>query len=286
MNTPPTPVSSTSFNVYFRLDRIINEYTSMTTDPHVVTILRELPADDRAFQQAISHDHRRLQGRSPDLEDHEINIFEAAFLTLMKDVATHSGALAIYVEEILGIRPVPDNQKLQALQNAVHVRTLFLNSVNSSRGHSSTPYQDYFLRSSIPSAQEASIGLQIFNSIHHPRAQITGRKENRPHQTHGLLGFDGSTDAALEGAMDDPRLTELLAVYREAKSHFRETEQNTEAYLTMARILCGKAKECIQHMQKVKPGDARLVELRDTLQRTSGGGNCEAQGIKRPRDYD
>ena len=127
MNTPPTPVSSTSFNVYFRLDRIINEYASMTAIPHAVTTLRESPANDRAFQQAISHDYRRLQGRSPDLEDHEINIFEAAFLTLMKDAATHSGALAIYVEEILGIRPVPDNQKLQALQNAVHVRTLFLN---------------------------------------------------------------------------------------------------------------------------------------------------------------
>ncbi|KAL8856707.1 MAG: hypothetical protein Q9178_006664 [Gyalolechia marmorata] len=286
MNTPPTPVSSTSFNVYFRLDRIINEYTSMTTIPHVVRTLRELPADDRAFQQAISHDYRRLQGRSPDLEDHEINIFEAAFLTLMKDAATHSGALGIYVEEILGMRPVPDNQKLQALQNALHVRTLFLNlAVNSSGGHSSPPYHDYIPRSSTPSAQEASIGLRIFNSIHHPRTQITGRKENRPHQTQGLLGFDGSTDAVLEGAMDDPKLTELLAVYREAKSHFRETEHNTEAYSTMGRILCGKATECIQHMQKVKPGDARLVELQDTLQRTCGG-SCVAQGIKRRRDYD
>ncbi len=86
--------------------------------------------------------------------------------------------------------------------------------------------------------------------------------------------------------MDDPKMTEMLAVYREAKSHFKETEQNTEAHFTMARILCGKAKECIQHMQKVKPGDARLVELRDTLQRTSGGGSCETQGTKRSRDYD
>lgn len=86
--------------------------------------------------------------------------------------------------------------------------------------------------------------------------------------------------------MDDPKLTELLAVYREAKSHLKATEQKTEAYFTLAKILCSKAKDCIQYMMKVKAGDARLVELRNTLERVSGGGIWEAQGTKRRREYD
>ncbi|KAI4255550.1 MAG: hypothetical protein L6R42_006677 [Xanthoria sp. 1 TBL-2021] len=263
MKTPPTPVSPASFNIYFRLDRIIDEYSSMTTIPPMIAVLRASPADDRVFQQVVSNDYGRLQERSPNLEDHEINVFEAAFLTLMRDAATHPGALAIYVEEILGTKMVPENEKLQALKNAIQVRTLFLNP------------------------QEANIGQHIFSSIHHPGPQATVRKDDLPHQQKFRLHtYGGSTDATSAGAMDDPRLTELLAVYREAKSHFKGTEQNTEAHFTLARILCTKATECIQYMTKMKAGDARLVELRDTLERVSGGGTWEAQGTKRRREYD
>lgn len=127
MKTPPTPVSPASFNIYFRLDRIIDEYSSMTTIPPMIAVLRASPADDGVFQQVVSNDYRRLQERSANLEDHEINVFEAAFLTLMRDAATQAGALAIYVEEILGTKMVPENEKLQALKNAIQVRSLFLN---------------------------------------------------------------------------------------------------------------------------------------------------------------
>ncbi|KAL8848460.1 MAG: hypothetical protein Q9221_006511 [Calogaya cf. arnoldii] len=297
MKTPPTPVSPASFNIYFRLDRIIDEYSSMTTIPPMITYLRASSADDQAFQQVMSNDYQRLQQRSPDLEDHEINVFEAAFMTLMRNAATHPGALAIYVEEILGTKmlPDPDNEKLHTMKNAIHVRTLFLNlAVNSSPRHQPHPLPGNF----VPSAQEANIGLQIFNSIHHSSPRPTARTSSLPqHQKLRLHAPDGSTEATSTGStsngtistgtMDDPRLTELLAVYREAKGHFRGMEHNTEAYFTLARILCTKATDCIQYMMKVKPGDARLEELRDTLARVSGnGGTCEGPGTKRRREHD
>ena len=128
MKTPPTPVSPASLNIYFRLDRIIDEYSSMSTIPPVIASLRASPTDDHAFQQALSNDYQRLQRRSPDLEDHEINVFEAAFLILMRDHRFHPGALAIYVDEILSTKTASDSQKYQALKNAIHVRTLLLNS--------------------------------------------------------------------------------------------------------------------------------------------------------------
>ncbi|KAL8782453.1 MAG: hypothetical protein Q9213_005383 [Squamulea squamosa] len=284
MKTPPTPVSPASFNIYFRLDRIVDEYSSVTTTPPMITILRSSSADDRVLQQVMSHDYHLLQTRSPDLEDHEINVFEAAFLTLMKNAATHPGALAIYVEEILGMKIIPNNQKLHELRNAIHVRTLLLNLAISDRGQPSTSYNYSLPRNLVPSTQEADIGLQIFHSIQHPGAQCIVRNGRLLHQEQRSHGFDGNLDAPLTGAMDDPKLTELLSVYREAKIHFKETKPNTEAYFTMARIVCGKAKDCIQYMVKVKPGDARLEELHETFGRTSGGGGSEAQGMKRPRD--
>ncbi|KAL8774492.1 MAG: hypothetical protein Q9209_000865 [Squamulea sp. 1 TL-2023] len=286
MKTPPTPVSPASFNIYFRLDRIIDEYGSTTTIPPMITILRSSPADDRVLQQVMSHDYQLLQARSPDLEDHEINVFEAAFLTLMKNATTHPGALAIYVEEILGMKAIPDNQKLHELRNTIHVRTLFLNSVNSGRGQSPTSYNYPFPQFLVPSGQEANIGLQIFHSIQHPGAQSTVRNGSLLHREQRSHGIDGNLDVPSAGAMDDPRLTELLSIYREAKIHFKETKQNTEANFTMARIVCGKARDCIQYMVKVKPGLPRLEELYDTLERTSGGGVSEAQGMKRQRECD
>ncbi|KAL8650727.1 MAG: hypothetical protein Q9226_005021 [Calogaya cf. arnoldii] len=284
MKAPPTPVSPASFNIYFRLDRIIDEYSSMTTIPPMIIQLRASPADDQAFQQVMSNDYQRLQQRSPDLEEHEINVFEAAFMRLMRNAATHPGALAIYVAEILGIKMLPDtdNEKLHTMKNAIHVRTLFLNmAVTSSPRHHPLP------GNFVPSAQEANIGLQIFNSIHHPSPRPTARTSSLPqNQKSRLHAPDGSTEAT-STTMDDPRLTELLAVYREAKGHFRGTEHNTEAYFTLARILCTKATDCIQYMMKVKPGDARLEELRDMLARVSGsGGTCEGPGMKRRREYD
>lgn len=127
MKTPPTPVSPASSNIYFRLDRIIDEYSSMSKVSPIIATLRASPADDRMFQQALSNDYQRLQERSPNLEDHEINVFEAAFLILMRDHRYHPGALTIYVEEILGLSTKIASDGLK-LRNAIHVRTLFLNS--------------------------------------------------------------------------------------------------------------------------------------------------------------
>ncbi|KAL8666514.1 MAG: hypothetical protein Q9168_007460, partial [Polycauliona sp. 1 TL-2023] len=281
MKSPPTPVSAASYNIYFRLDRIIDEYSSMKTMPRILTTLRASPADDRVFQQILDHDYQRLQERSPDLEDHELNVFEAAFLTLMRDTRTHPGAMAIYVEEILGVKLEggAGYQNHHALKNATHTRTLFLDPVNSCPKELSLS-RNPLPRNFVPSAHEAAIGQQIFDSIRHPDPHP---KPVSHHQNPKMYAFDRST--ATTGTMDDPRLTELLAVYREAKGHLRQTQPNTETYFTLARILCNKASDCIQYMVKVKASDARLVELRSTLERVSGGVGWEGQGTKRRRDY-
>lgn len=99
----------------------------MTTIHPAITKLRMSPASDLSFQQVMSNDYKLLLTRSSDLEDHEVNIYEAAFLTLMKNAETHPGALALYVEEILGLKVAPERQKFEVLKDAVHVRTLFLN---------------------------------------------------------------------------------------------------------------------------------------------------------------
>ncbi|KAL8815989.1 MAG: hypothetical protein Q9223_004935 [Gallowayella weberi] len=231
----------------------------------------------------MSNDYKLLLGRSPDLEDHEINVFEAAFLTLMKRSETHPGALAIYVEEILGLKVCSEEQNFEVLSNAVHVRTLFLNlAVNGNCIRSSTNYHNPRPYNLISPAQQASIGLQIFNSIKHPSASSNVDIGSPPPKVHRKHGMDGSIDTTAVGAMDDPKLTELLALYREARDHFKATDQDTKLYLTMAKVLRDKAKECMEYMAKINTGDERLAELRDTYERMSM--ECqEAQGVKRRR---
>ncbi|KAL8687781.1 MAG: hypothetical protein Q9224_005052 [Gallowayella concinna] len=287
MKTPPIPISPASFNVYFRLDRLIDEYGSITTIHPAITELRSSLGNDRILQQALSNDYKILLGRSPDLEDHEINVFEAAFLTLMKRNETHPGALAIYVEEILGLKVGSEKQTFEVLSNAVHVRTLFLKlAVNSNPIRSSTTCHNPPPHNLIPSAQQASIGLQVFNSIMHPSAtskvEIDSLDSLRPkvERTHGL---DGSIDTASVGAMDDPKLTELLAVYREAKDHFEATDQNSKTYRALANVVRDKAKACMQYIEKLNMDDKRLVELHDTYERMSTMESKEVQGLKRRR---
>ncbi|KAL8800664.1 MAG: hypothetical protein Q9182_005034 [Xanthomendoza sp. 2 TL-2023] len=284
MNTPPNPVSPASFNIYFRLDRLIDEYGSMTTIHPAITQFRMSPGNDGLLQQALSNDYKLLLGRSPDLEDHEINVFEAAFLTLMKRSVTHPGALAIYVEEILGLKVCSETQKFEVLKNAIHVRTLFLNLVvNGNCIRSPTDNHNPRPSNLISSAQQASIGLQIFNSIKHPSAPSNVEIDSRPPKIHRMHGLDRSIDTAAVGTMDDPKLTELLALYRETRDHFEETDQDTKLYLALAKVLRDKAKECMQYMAKINVGDMRLAELRDTYERMSIMECQEGQRVKRRR---
>lgn len=110
-----------------RFTQLVKDYGSIKAIDPAVVALRRSQANDLMLQQAMSNDYKLFSNRSSNLEDFEINIFEAVFLKLMEDMNTHPGAIQIYVEEILGLKAVAQPLRPRALTNAVRVRTMFMN---------------------------------------------------------------------------------------------------------------------------------------------------------------
>ncbi|KAL8716492.1 MAG: hypothetical protein Q9225_006183 [Loekoesia sp. 1 TL-2023] len=282
-----------------RFAQLIEDYGSIKAiDPAVVT-LRRSQANDLMFQQAMSNDYKLFSNRSSNLEDFEINIFEAAFLKLMEDMNTHAGAIQIYVEEILGLKTLAQPLRLRALTNAVRVRTMFLN-LATTKGHiqPSPTLNNPQCQYPIAFTQNES-GKQILDNIasrprnlpvQYPSGELRpkyghllsssiqpkttinySRRQIYPlaQTSDGGQGFQTQTNASSTVTTDDPKLADLLSIYNDAKTNFRMTAANTTAHLSFATFLRDRAQQCFECMSKISPGDIRLDELCHTYAEAS-----------------
>ncbi|KAL8953398.1 MAG: hypothetical protein Q9222_000775 [Ikaeria aurantiellina] len=110
-----------------RRSQIYQRYSSIETIHPIVHNLRRSPAQSQIFQNAMANDYARWSEGSSISAASEISDFEAVFVKLMQSTKTHPGALALYTEELFGIRTAPYRQELPSSGHAVQVRTLFLN---------------------------------------------------------------------------------------------------------------------------------------------------------------
>lgn len=122
-----SPFLTTATAATQRHEQLVKQYCSIKTIHPAVKNLQQSQAAYRMFQDTMSNHYKLLLGRSQDLADYEITVFEAAFMTLIQDAKTHAGAVAIFVDELLGLKPLSQPQKPEALKCAVRVRTLFMN---------------------------------------------------------------------------------------------------------------------------------------------------------------
>ncbi|KAL8730331.1 MAG: hypothetical protein Q9181_004690 [Wetmoreana brouardii] len=304
-----------------RHEQLVKVYGPVKTLHPAVKALHKSPAEYRMLQDTMDNHYKLLLGRSQDLADYEITVYDAAFMTLIQDAKTHMGAVAIFVEELLGMKPLSQPQKPEALKCAVRVRTLFLNLAikenrsKPSASHSKPPVSGAFADNqddegkmhtmwanlpvrpgqwqsvSVRPIEPARPLLSDEEAERSRRPKIGGyteqdfppaaSNENRPH------GLDGNTDAeSVTSNMDDPKLTKLLSVYCDAKRECNDTEPNTTLYFTSTRFLRDTAENCIQYISNIDPGDPRLDELRDTFEEASTAMEKNLNGQKRRFDYD
>ncbi|KAL8938834.1 MAG: hypothetical protein Q9211_003023 [Gyalolechia sp. 1 TL-2023] len=248
-----------------------------------VTILRRSQANDIMFQQAMTNDYKLLCNRSRNLEDYEINIYEAAFSKLMADMDTHVGAIHIYVEEILGLRAVSQPLKLRALTNAVRVRTMISNfAINGNRTEPSPminnppvryPYAFMQNRSGMElldnlAARSNSVSAQhlLFNDNHYGHGPAVSSNTHAGQPNHQPTQMDTSqygfqTNFYAPSTSNDPKLSDLLSAYHDAMANFRMTAVDNTVQLNFARTLCDKAEQCFNCMREVNPGDMRLSDV-------------------------
>lgn len=123
---PKMPVSYRRVDPFQRHTEIVKKYMSIKTVHPAVTALQQSPSEYRMLQAVISHQYKLLLGRSQNIADCEITVFEAAFIVLMQHGQSHRAALSLFVEELLGLKQVSQPQKKEVLKAAARVHTLLL----------------------------------------------------------------------------------------------------------------------------------------------------------------
>lgn len=126
MRPPPMPTPDQGVPAFRRQLEIVREYRSIKTIHPAVKAFQQSEADQRMLDTVLNHQYKLMLGRSRDVADCEITVFEAAFMVLMQHVENHCGALYLFVEEILGLKLVAQPQKQEALKQALKVHTLLL----------------------------------------------------------------------------------------------------------------------------------------------------------------
>ncbi|KAL8866802.1 MAG: hypothetical protein Q9174_006075 [Haloplaca sp. 1 TL-2023] len=98
---------------------LVQQYRAVKAIPPVIKELQKSPTDYRMFQETLNNHYKMLLGRSRNFYDNEMSCFDTAFMEMMLDAKTHPGALSIYVEEIIGLKPLSQPQKPEVLRSAL-----------------------------------------------------------------------------------------------------------------------------------------------------------------------
>ncbi|KAL9588800.1 MAG: hypothetical protein Q9203_002398 [Teloschistes exilis] len=300
---------------------IVREYRSIKTIHPAVKAFQQSEADQRMLDTVLNHQYKLMLGRSRDVADCEITVFEAAFMVLMQHVENHCGALYLFVEEILGLKLVAQPQKQEVLKQALKFHTLLLHLATSNVDHDiskmyPTPSKETsstYNRLDGYDYGETTVSESINASVFHPDPPMSRREdtrsaslkeEDRVKKTDEFrrtakkgtssstadfdpkLGFSDKANPNLASHMHNPRLKKLFSIYRIAREEFHTTDPSSDEYLTNTKFLRDTAENCIQYLSSINPGDARLQELKQTFLEASTMTTNKLGGLRRRFEYD
>ena len=113
-----------------RVRDMVNNFRMIEVLHPVVSSLCGSPEDLEIFQQSLTHEWEIIRRRSHNLADNEISIVQKAFMILMADMEARTGAIELYVEEILGVKLVSDVDQLKTFEMAFKARNMVLHSTH------------------------------------------------------------------------------------------------------------------------------------------------------------
>ena len=118
-----------------RVRDIINYYRTIEVLHPAVSRLYSTPEDGETFDKILAHDLRMLRGRSYRLEDHEVSIIQKAFIILMGDEENRTGAIELYLDEIIGFRIVAPTDTEEFLATAIKAKEYLLIGMHDIESH-------------------------------------------------------------------------------------------------------------------------------------------------------
>lgn len=101
---------------------IVNSYRSVNILHPVVAELCQSPESRQIFWSSLNQDLRVICQRSQVLVHGEITAFQKAFVVLMEKKEDHIRAVELYVDEILGLKFVPETDRATTLNAMIQTR--------------------------------------------------------------------------------------------------------------------------------------------------------------------
>lgn len=101
---------------------IVNSYRSIEIVHPTLSNMFQSPEFKQAFLNSLTQDLHVIRQRSPNLIDGEISIVQKAFTILMEHEEDAVPAVELYVEEILGLRFVSEEDRFQTISIVVGTR--------------------------------------------------------------------------------------------------------------------------------------------------------------------
>ena len=170
-------MTASQLNLDHEVGQLINRYISVTSlHPVMSQLVGIRPELQDAFDNSLVHEFATLQQRSDDLSRGEMTKSQKAFKILMYS-QMHTSAIALWIEEILGLKSISERGQEQVLAATILNRGHVLCTPNPQRFVVTTeliPFQkSTFLDAASPPQSRMSIPLLeklgnrrvMFNSI-------------------------------------------------------------------------------------------------------------------------
>lgn len=107
-----------------RLRDVLNKYRNLKVLRPIISNLCEDDETKKLFKKCLTQDLSVIQARSQDLVNHEITVYQKAFVILMNNEDDHVGGIEIYFDELLGLSLIKSTDHQQALETAIKAREL------------------------------------------------------------------------------------------------------------------------------------------------------------------
>ena len=119
-------MSTPCSNLDTKVRDIVDSCRSVSTLHHAVAELCQSPQFEQTFWISLNQDLHVIGQRSQVLANGEITAIQKAFARLMEKKDDLIPAVQLYVDEILGLKFVPEMEKAATLNTMVQTRHSFL----------------------------------------------------------------------------------------------------------------------------------------------------------------
>ena len=210
-----------------KIDQLYDYYYQYTsTHPVVAQLCESDSAMTAIIDTALHHDKYMLDHRSKKPADNELTVFDKAFISLAR-LEDKKPAIAIWVEEIIGIRVVPPEQQADIVQAACCSRAAII----------SCTYPPFCLLCHLKYSQQVAMSESAAAPI--PTTELDSTYDRSPNVSpaDSLQSHDATSPSSISQSNNSRIKPEHLSSTSTNKNNTRPTSNSPSSSDPLTRIL-------------------------------------------------